>query len=178
MLGAGQIRSLRPPPARASVPRGAYAECHGGEPDDALRGALVLLQTGLAGVVALLTVLGAACLAAPPAPTPEVPFSPEDQPSVAAGSAAPLGQPERVRVIGAGTEGVNLRAQPGATGARLKGLFDGTELELIGPDRSVDGMTWRHVRDPADRTEGWVVADFVAPVTASSAPSPPPTPSR
>ena len=138
----------------------------------------MLLQTGLAGVVALLTVLGAACLAAPPVPTPEVPFSPEDQPSLAPGETEVPRQPEQVRVVGAGTEGVNLRAQPGATGARLKGLFDGTELELIGPDRSVDGMTWRHVRDPSDRTEGWLVADFVAPVTASSVPSPPSTPSR
>jgi len=138
----------------------------------------MLLRAGLVGVVALLAVLGAACLAAPPAPTPEVPFSPEDRPPLVADESEAPGQSELVQVIGAGTAGVNLRAEPGMTGARLKGLFDGTELELIGPDRLVDGQTWRHVRDPSDRTEGWVATEFLALVTASSVPSPPSLPSR
>ena len=112
-------------------------------------------------MVALLAVLGAACLAAPPAPTPEVPFSLEDQPLPMAGEPEPPGQSDRVRVAGAGAAGVNLRAEPGMTGARLKGLFDGTELEVLGPDRQVGGNTWRNVRDPSDRSEGWVAAEFL-----------------
>jgi len=89
----------------------------------------------------------------------------------------PAGQSEHVRVVGAGTEGVNLRRKPGTAGARLKGLFDGVELDVIGPDRQVDGRAWRTVRDPADRSEGWMAAEFLAPPT--SAPSSPssPTPS-
>ncbi len=138
----------------------------------------MLLRAGLAGGVALIVVLGAACLATPPAPTPEVPFSIEDYPPPVTGGAAPPGQAERVRVVGTGTGGVNLRAKPGLTGPRLKRLFEGTELELIGPDSTVDGMTWRNVRDPSDRSEGWVATEFVAPVTASPAPSAPSKPSR
>jgi Bacterial SH3 domain len=126
------------------------------------RGAIVPLRAALAGVVALLVVLGIACQAKRPAPTPEVPFSPEDQPVVATGEAEPPGRPERVRVAGAGTAGVNLRAAPGTDGARLKGLFDGAQLELIGPDSTVEGRAWRHVRDPSDRSEGWVAAEFLA----------------
>jgi hypothetical protein len=113
-------------------------------------------------MVAVLVVLGIACQAKRPAPTPEVPASPEDQPVVATGEAEPPGWPERVRVVGAGTEGVNLRATPGTAGGRLKGLFDGAQLELIGPDSAVGGTVWRHVRVPSDRSEGWVAAEFLA----------------
>ena len=130
------------------------------------------LGAALAGLVALLVVVGVACLAAPPAPTPEVPFTQEDRPAPAAGGAGPAGLRERVRVSGAGAQTVNLRAEPGTSGARLKGLVDGIELELVGPDRTADGKAWRNVRDPSDGQEGWVSAEFLAPVATSSARSP------
>ena len=69
-----------------------------------------------------------------------------------------------MRVVGAGAEGVNLRAEPSASGARLKGLFDGAELELLGQDAEADGRNWHNVRDPTDRSEGWVAAEFLEPV--------------
>ena len=97
------------------------------------------------------------------APAPQAPFSLEDQPRPATDEARSPGQTEPVRVVGAGAERVNRRAASGTTGARLKGLVDGTQLEVIGPDRTVAGRTWRNVRDPADRSEGWVAAEFVAP---------------
>jgi hypothetical protein len=122
----------------------------------------VPLRAALAGVVASLIVLGIACQARRPAPTPGVPFSAEGQPVAATGAAERSGRPERVRVVGAGTEGVNLRATPGTAGARLRRLFDGAQLELIGPDRTIEGREWRHVRDPFGRSEGWVAADFLA----------------
>jgi SH3-like domain-containing protein len=112
----------------------------------------------IAGVVALLVVLGAACLATPP-PTPEVPFSLDARPAPTTGAV----RPERVRVVGAGAGRVNLRAEPGPAGARLKGLVDGAELEVVGPDRAVQGRTWRNVRDTSDGAEGWVSAEFLAP---------------
>jgi SH3-like domain-containing protein len=68
-----------------------------------------------------------------------------------------------VRIVGAGADEVNLRAEPGVNGARLKGLVDGAELELLGEDAEVDGRTWRHVRDPADGAEGWVAAELLGP---------------
>ena len=88
-----------------------------------------------------------------PSPIPVVVPSP---------AASPVGNP-RVRVMGAGAEGVNLRAEPSGNGARLKGLFDGAELEPLGEDVEADGRTWRHVRDPADRSEGWVAGEFLGP---------------
>jgi hypothetical protein len=125
----------------------------------------MLLRAALAGVIALLVLLGVACLMAPPVPTPEAPFRPEDQPVAASGDAEPAGRREQVRVTGAGAETVNLRAEPGMAGRRLKALVDGVELELLGPDRTADGRIWRHVRDPSDGVEGWVSAEFLAPVT-------------
>jgi hypothetical protein len=68
-----------------------------------------------------------------------------------------------VRVVGAGPEGVNLRAEPGTGGARLKGRFDGAELELLGREVQADGRAWREVRDPTDRPEGWVAAELLGP---------------
>jgi hypothetical protein len=101
-------------------------------------------------------------------PGPDSTASPSPSPAMP----TTLGSAERVRVVGAGEEGVNLRAQPGTAGARLKGLFDGVELEVIGADSSADGRTWRNVRDPSDRTEGWVAGEFLGPATGSPA-SPP-----
>ena len=70
----------------------------------------------------------------------------------------------RVRVVGAGADEVNLRAEPSMRGARLKGLSDDMELELLGDDVEEDGRTWRNVRDSADRSEGWAAAEFLEPV--------------
>jgi hypothetical protein len=64
------------------------------------------------------------------------------------------------------------------SGTRLKGLFDGAILEMIGPDREADGRTWRNVRDASDRTEGWIAAEFVASPTASPDSLASPSPSR
>ena len=68
-----------------------------------------------------------------------------------------------MRVVGAGAEGVNLRAEPSLSGPQLKGLFDGAELELLDEDVEADGRTWRNVRDPTDRSEGCVAAEFLDP---------------
>ena len=134
------------------------------------------LRAALAGVVALLVMLGVACLAPPPSPTPEAPFVPEDRPPPASVGTRTTGRPEWVRVSGAGAGTVNLRAEPSTAGARLRGLAEGAELEVVGPDRAADGRTWRNVRDPSDGTQGWVAGDFLAPVAAPSVPSPSPRP--
>src|SRR6266496_674919 len=99
----------------------------------------------------------------PPNPSPETaPRAAPASSELADIESKPAGQSEHVSVVGAGTEGVNLRRKPGTAGARLKGLFDGVELDVIGPDRQVDGRAWRTVRDPADRSEGWMAAEFLA----------------
>ena len=113
----------------------------------------------------------------PPTLTPTAASSPAAwppaaSPSPAASPAALQAGAGRVRVVGAGAEAVNLRAEPSPAGPRLKGLFDGVELELVGPDRTADGRVWRHVRDPADRSEGWVASEFLAPATGAASPTP------
>src|SRR4051794_3401416 len=141
----------------------------------------MMVRAGVAGVVSAVVVMGAACLGTRPTPTPDAPLPleaqsartvlPEPSPAGEASLEVALSLPEatpvvpkpagltgRVRVTGAGSDGVNLRAEPGVTGRRLKGLLDGAELELIGPDRVVEGRTWRNVRDPSARSEGWVAA--------------------
>jgi hypothetical protein len=135
----------------------------------------MLLKACISLVVGLLVVVGAACLGTRPPPTPEPTVLLQEARSTAgtdddngftadalAASAVPSVH-HRIRVAGAGGEGVNLRREPGMAGSRLKGLFDGAELEVIGADRQAEGRTWRNVRDPSDRTEGWVAADFLAP---------------
>lgn len=110
----------------------------------------------------------------PQAPTP-APTQPQPPPTVAPSpaaekpaAAAPAAQ--RLRVTGAGAEGVNMRAEPSTTASRVKLLRDGAELELAGEDRQADGRTWRNVTDPSDGATGWIAADFV--VAADSPPAP------
>ena len=38
-------------------------------------------------------------------------------------------------------------------------LPDGTQLDQIGPDQNVNGVTWHHVRAPSG-SEGWVSAQY------------------
>ena len=139
----------------------------------------MVIRAGVARIAIAATVVGTACLGGPPTPTPTPASTPaawppaaSPAPAVAASPAASPAGVGRVRVTGAGAEGVNLRAEPSPAAARLKGLFDGVELELVGPDRTADGRAWRHVRDPADRSEGWVASEFLAPATGAASPTP------
>jgi hypothetical protein len=128
----------------------------------------------MAGVLGSLVVVGAACLGGMLAPTPEPPLVLREAPPspTAAPAPSPVAKPmaspvaaasRRGRIVGAGQEAVNLRAEPGTRGARLKGLVDGVELELLGHEVEMNGRTWRDVRDPADGAEGWVAAEFLGP---------------
>jgi len=63
-------------------------------------------------------------------------------------------------VRGTGGAGARLRAQPGNAGPILTVVAEYTPLVIIGPDRIVDGVTWRNVRaTPAG--DGWIAASFV-----------------
>ena len=124
------------------------------------------VRTSVAGMLGMLIVVGVACLTPEPivlrevrsvsSPTPIL--SPVAAAVPSSAVAPPVGG-SRVRVVGE----VNLRAEPSVSGPQLKGLFDGAELELLGEDVEADGRTWRHVRDPTDRSEGWVAAEFLKP---------------
>jgi SH3-like domain-containing protein len=120
-------------------------------------------------VLGVLVVVGGIYLGGTLVSTPEITVlreapavsSPTTAPSPVA-AALPVVVPH-VRVVGAGANGVNLRAEPGLSGARLKELSDGVELELLRRDVEVGRRTWRNVRDPADGSEGWVAAEFLSP---------------
>jgi hypothetical protein len=124
-------------------------------------------QPGLAST----PVLPAASPAAGASPSPAA-AKPEAgaSPSPGAASPVPAAKPaaspaaaaQRVRVANTGGEGASLREQPSTSAARVKGLTDGTLLEVIGADQQAEGRTWRNVRDPEGAT-GWVAAEFVEP---------------
>jgi hypothetical protein len=130
----------------------------------------VLVRASVVGMLGALVVVGVACLGRVPSSTPAASSvaavaNPSLIPAVVPSPVAspwPTGGP-RMRVVGAGAEGVNLRAEPSVSGPQLKGLFDGAELELLGEDVEADGRTWRRVRDPTDRSEGWAAAEFLDP---------------
>ena len=108
----------------------------------------------------------------PAVPPPTVAVLPTGGAPVAA---SPPAGPERVRVANSEGQGANLREEPAPGAARIKTIREGTELDVIGPDREGDGRTWRNVRDPVDGASGWVVAELLTPLPArvtGAAPAP------
>ena len=76
------------------------------------------------------------------------------------GATTPTAAATRVFVVAnTGGDGLNLRREPGPDGEVITRLPDGTRLEQVGPDRSVNGVTWHNVRSP-DGDVGWVSAEF------------------
>jgi hypothetical protein len=105
---------------------------------------------------------------APPIATPTPILPPVDEESMEEEPTAP----QRVRVTGVGADGLNLRTEPSGSAERLKLIPDGTELEIVGDDQEVDGITWRNVKDPEDGATGWVAAEFVEAADDASPPDP------
>ena len=87
------------------------------------------------------------------ATTPTTPAGGAATPTTAAGAT------RAYVVANTGGDGLNLRRTPGPDGEVVTRLPDGTRLESVGPDRTVNGVVWRNVRAP-DGSEGWVAAEF------------------
>jgi SH3-like domain-containing protein len=100
---------------------------------------------------------------------PATPVARPTSPGVAAASAS------RGQVGNTNGQGANIRSEPGAGGKVLKTVPEGANLDVLGPEREVDGVIWRQVRDSAGVT-GWVVRGAVAP--AGSVPTPAPAGTR
>lgn len=66
-------------------------------------------------------------------------------------------------------QGANIRSEPGSGGRVLKTLAEGSNIEVLGPEREVDGQIWRQVRDSSGVT-GWIIRGAVAP--SGSVPTP------
>jgi len=127
-------------------------------------------------LLAVLVVVGVSWLASPrpveqraspvtaPAPTLSVP-APAPTP-IPAPTSAPTVEPviQRFKIAFTNGLGANLRAKPGSKSQRIKTLPEGSAIEALGETETVDGLTWRSVRDSAGAT-GWIVATFAAPVS-------------
>ena len=94
------------------------------------------------------------------------------RPTAAAASSAPAG---RAQVGNTGGQGANVRSEPGSGGRILKTLAEGAAIEVLGPEREVDGVVWRQVRDSAGVT-GWIIRGAVA--AAGTVPTPAPAATR
>lgn len=74
---------------------------------------------------------------------------------------------QKVRVANTGGTGVRMRTEPSLKAAIASRLADGTVLEIVGENKTADGLTWRNVRAPGDG-RGWVAADYLVAVSGSS----------
>ena len=84
----------------------------------------------------------------------------------------PTPEPERVEVSGTGSQGANLRAEPGRRGSVLRSVPDGSHLTIVGDDRDADGIAWRNVRTD-DGATGWLAREVIRTVVT---PTPTPRP--
>jgi hypothetical protein len=82
-------------------------------------------------------------------------------------AAATTGTGQKVRVANTGGTGVRMRTEPSLKGAIAARLADGTQLEIVGENKTADGLTWRNVRAPGDG-RGWVAADYLVAVSGST----------
>ena len=83
-------------------------------------------------------------------------------------TAATTGGGQKVRVANTGGTGVRMRVEPSLKAAIAAKLADGTQLEIVGENKTADGLTWRNVRVPGDG-RGWVAADYLVAVSGGSA---------
>ena len=74
---------------------------------------------------------------------------------------------QRVRVANTGGTGVRMRTEPSLKAPIASKLADGTILEIVGENKTADGLTWRNVRAPGDG-RGWVAADYLVAVSGGS----------
>jgi hypothetical protein len=78
--------------------------------------------------------------------------------------AAPPAQADaQIKVANTGGTGVYLRKTPNL-GDRVRAWADGTALKVVGPDTVENGVTWKHVQDPAGN-DGWIPAQYTAPTS-------------
>jgi hypothetical protein len=88
--------------------------------------------------------------------------APAASPQVA-NTPTPAPVPERMVVGNTNGDGVALRRTP-KLDDRLVAWQDGSVMEVIGPDATGDGLTWRNVRDPKGNT-GYIPAQYLVPLT-------------
>jgi hypothetical protein len=88
-----------------------------------------------------------------PLPTASPTDAPPEEPTITPEPAA------ETAVVSSGV-GVWLRASPGTSGEQLEWLLDGTLLNLLGGQETVDALLWQQVQTETG-VIGWVAADFL-----------------
>lgn len=68
----------------------------------------------------------------------------------------------KLKVVGTGKLGLNMRSNAGTTHARVKTLPEGSVVEIVGESPiEANGFTWYQIRDEAGTT-GWVAGRFLS----------------
>jgi hypothetical protein len=81
---------------------------------------------------------------------------------------------DRLVVINTEGDGANLRTDPSRSAQSIVIVPEGDTLDVVGPDRTADGITWKNVRDRLGNT-GWMSAGFLGPPgSQSTVPTRPP----
>jgi SH3-like domain-containing protein len=111
---------------------------------------------------------------AAPAPVPTA-AAPRPTATRVAAPAATARPASRAQVANTSGQGANVRTEPGTGGRVLKTLAEGTPVDVLGPEREVDGRIWRQVRDSAG-VSGWIVGGAL--VTPGTVPTPAPPGAR
>jgi uncharacterized protein YgiM (DUF1202 family) len=71
--------------------------------------------------------------------------------------------PSPIYRISAGQR-INLRAEPSISADVVTTLAPGDTVTIVGPDKEVEGKTWRNIRDSGGNV-GWTWSDFIAGTT-------------
>ncbi|MHB1415570.1 MAG: SH3 domain-containing protein [Chloroflexota bacterium] len=99
-----------------------------------------------------------------PTPRPIMVFPPTPSPTP---TSTPTPQAiTRWVVANTGGDGVWLRQSPDLA-AHVAAWAEGAEMVIVGPDEQAQGMTWKHVRDPAGHV-GYIPAQYLAPAPGQS----------
>src|SRR5215204_475478 len=81
---------------------------------------------------------------------------------------------DRLVVINTEGDGANMRTDPSRNAQSIVIVPEGETLDIVGPDRAADGISWRNVRDRLGNT-GWMSAGFLGPPgSQSTVPTRPP----
>lgn len=68
----------------------------------------------------------------------------------------------RVRVVGVGLSGLNIRSAPGLGGSQRFLAYDDDEFVLINGPEDADGLEWWRIEDPDDpERQGWAARNYL-----------------
>ncbi|MFN0071554.1 MAG: SH3 domain-containing protein [Chloroflexota bacterium] len=80
---------------------------------------------------------------------------------------APAVSGDRLVVINTEGDGANLRTDPARSAQSIVIIPEGDIVDIVGADRTADGITWRNVRDRLGNT-GWMSSGFLGPPGSAS----------